>query len=620
MVADAQDDVLAETDWEAAMVADAVHGAHARPSAVSATLCWPPNKKVKLHSAFTKRDQVVMVRFSKPGSIQKLVHDQEKIVFLVDLSCANISEHLKLSNKQKLFRSPSRWILLAGADNSSLNGHRIPKEDIDVLPDGEVIVVKTLEHGRYDLYFIYKIGGGAKWRTEQYGTWTIQNKLRKTEKFEEVTALRRTNLHKYEIAAAVVITNNSSVNHLLDGKEDHIDTVSKANFPPIDHLMDYINATKKYIFMPSWGYKYNDTWTGISGLLVRDEVEIGVSPLFITKDRWQELSFIIRPTPTDMKFVFIQPKLSYTQNLYLLSFSPAVWRCLTVLVLLMLLALFAVARWEWKKFKDEEKELKPRTLRGNISDVAVVVLGAICQQGSPVELKGSLGRVVMLLLFAFLMFIYTSYSANIVALLQSSSSHIRTVEDLLHSRISLGVDDNPYNRFFFSTVTKPVHVELYRTKIAPPGSKERFFSLEDGVRKIQKGLFAFHMEPGVGYKFVNKLFREGEKCGLQEIDFFQLPTPWTATRKYTPYFELYKIGTKHIKEAGMHNRNNVRMYDKRPICSGRESNFVSVTMVDCYPALLELTYGMLLAIFVFFIEILLNKRAQITSRICGNLN
>lgn len=64
--------------------------------------------------------------------------------------------------------------------------------------------------------------------------------------------------------------------------------------------------------------------------------------------------------------------------------------------------------------------------------------------------SGSLGRVVMLVLFLALMFLYTSYSANIVALLQSSSSHIKTLEDLLHSRIKFGVHDTVFNRYYFS--------------------------------------------------------------------------------------------------------------------------------------------------------------------------
>lgn len=57
-----------------------------------------------------------------------------------------------------------------------------------------------------------------------------------------------------------------------------------------------------------------------------------------------------------------------------------------------------------------------------------------------------------------------------------------------------------------------------------------------------QGLFAFHMETGVGYKFIGKFFEEGEKCGLKEIQYLQVIDPWLAVRKDTPYKEMYKIG------------------------------------------------------------------------------
>lgn len=52
-------------------------------------------------------------------------------------------------------------------------------------------------------------------------------------------------------------------------------------------------------------------------------------------------------------------------------------------------------------------------------------------------------------MFISLMFLYTAYSANIVALLQSSSNSIQTLEDLLKSRLDIGVDDTVFNHFYF---------------------------------------------------------------------------------------------------------------------------------------------------------------------------
>lgn len=66
--------------------------------------------------------------------------------------------------------------------------------------------------------------------------------------------------------------------------------------------------------------------------------------------------------------------------------------------------------------------------------------------------SGTLGRLVMFLVFLAFLFLYTSYSANIVALLQSTSNQIRNLPDLLNSKLELGVEDVAYNRYYFLVI------------------------------------------------------------------------------------------------------------------------------------------------------------------------
>lgn len=89
-------------------------------------------------------------------------------------------------------------------------------------------------------------------------------------------------------------------------------------------------------------------------------------------------------------------------------------------------------------------------LRPFLGDVFLLIFGATCQQGSNVTPRSVTARIIMMLAFVILMFLYTSYSANIVALLQSPSTKIRTLEDLYRSRLRIGVDDTVFNRYYFS--------------------------------------------------------------------------------------------------------------------------------------------------------------------------
>ncbi|XP_050672799.1 ionotropic receptor 75a-like [Leptidea sinapis] len=223
------------------------------------------------------------------------------------------------------------------------------------------------------------------------------------------------------------------------------------------------------------------------------------------------------------------------------------------------------------------------------------------------ELAGSLGRTVMFILFFAFVLIYTSYSANIVALLQSKSNQIKTLSDLLNSKLEVGVEDTSYNRYFLSVKTEPVRKAMYETKVAPPGKKPNFFSLEEGVKKMQSKPFAFNMNLGIGYRMVEAYFREDEKCGLQEIQFLLQAVAWQTCRKNSAYKEIFKIGLYRNQEFGFNDHANRLIYRKKPTCAFTGSSFDSVNMIDFYPVLLLLAYGIFLAIIILFLELLYKR-------------
>ncbi|CAF4834383.1 unnamed protein product [Pieris macdunnoughi] len=551
-----------------------------------------------------KTDKPIMVQFMN----NKMNNVKQNIMFIADVGCSNIKQSFITDEAKKIFRPPFKWIFL--------NKQQLNQSDSVLFESGNVhldedVVMVTKRKDIYQISFVYKISNKSNWKIERFGEWSANFGLIKNKEWVDVTSLRRKNLGLNAINVCFVLTDSDSIHHLTDGKNDHIDTITKVNYPTINHLLDYLNASKNYIFTDTWGYKNNNSWNGMTGYMVRGEVDIGGSPMFFTTQRMSVVEYISSPTPTRSMFVFRQPKLSYENNLFLLSFHKYLWYGSVSLLAILFIALFFITFWEWKKTRLENSmSLDSTVLRPNVSDIAILIFAATCQQGSHTELKGSLGRIVLLLLFISLTFLYTSYSANIVALLQSSSSQIRSLDDLLHSRLSFGVHDTVFNRYYFSIETEPIRKAIYETKITLSGGKTRFMTMDEGIKKMQMGLFAFHMETGVGYKFVSKYFEEGEKCGLEEIQYLQVIDPWLAVQKDTPYMELFKIGTKRLQEHGLQQRENRLLYEKRPKCLSRQDNFVSVSMVDCYPALLILSYGSLLALTLLIFEILYEKKKQ----------
>lgn len=137
-----------------------------------------------------------------------------------------------------------------------------------------------------------------------------------------------------------------------------------------------------------------------------------------------------------------------------------VWYASFIMLVVISIIVYVIVKWEWNssKFRDilsrKQNVMKPKYV-----DVLLMELGAICQQGSETEPKSGAGQITVIVVFLAFMFLYTSYSANIVALLQSTSDSIQTVDDLLNSRIKLGVEDKPYSYYYFKVANIIIIIE-----------------------------------------------------------------------------------------------------------------------------------------------------------------
>lgn len=128
-------------------------------------------------------------------------------------------------------------------------------------------------------------------------------------------------------------------------------------------------------------------------------------------------------------------------------------------------------------FQSLEIEDADAILKTDWNHVSTVILGTTCQQGYEVPFYTVSGRMVLIIALLVLMFLhsrwvcfiiillkplvnthifyYYSFSANIVGLIQSPSTRIRNLTDLLESRIKLAHDDTEYDRYYFAVGQLP---------------------------------------------------------------------------------------------------------------------------------------------------------------------
>lgn len=176
----------------------------------------------------------------------------------------------------------------------------------------------------------------------------------------------------------------------------------------------------------------------------------------------------------------------------------------------------------------------------SIYDVGTFVWGAVCQQGTFHDIPTTSARIVVFTTFVAFLAIYSSYSANIVALLQSPGNSIKTIDDLINSPLKFCVQDTGYTRYYYLESNNSLLRRLYEAKVRPQGDSGWIYMAFEGVERLRTELFAFQVETKTAYKAVGKTFTEQEKCSLSELQSFQLPITTFLVDRNSPYKELFR--------------------------------------------------------------------------------
>ncbi|GAB0093574.1 uncharacterized protein DMENIID0001_087340 [Sergentomyia squamirostris] len=520
------------------------------------------------------------------------------ILTVVDLDCASARDIL-LALKPFHLAHPTRWLLVT----ESLSEFELQgvMESLPLRLDSYVILAEVINSANLSLKHVFKLN--KQINHEDYGGWSPSggiSDIRPT----RILSRRRANLHGTRLSAAVVLTKEDSKNHLNDQKDRHIDSISKVNYQLTNILLDKLNATREFKWYKSWGHKNQTTgkFEGYIGDLAYSNVDIGGTPLFMFPERLPYVEYLTLPFSSAMGFIFRAPPLSWVANIYYLPFNGMVWWSFISLLLLCTLTYFLTLR--------RPSNLKENKKWGNeMSDAAMVACGAVTQQGVDLKTRVPSSMISYYFLGLSMFFLYTSYTANIVALLQSTANSITTLKDLLESNLNLAVEDIVYNRAYFKIATEPVKKAIYETKIAPPGKKDKFIPQAEGIAKVRQGHFAFHAEYGPAYKLIEETFLEHEKCDLKEMKFLATSEAWYGITKHSPYKEIIKVSMLQIKESAVERREQYKIYTKKPQgCSSGSQSFGSVRFSDCYMVITVIISGYLAALSVLLLEYIVKRK------------
>lgn len=288
--------------------------------------------------------------------------------------------------------------------------------------------------------------------------------------------------------------------------------------------------------------------------------------------------------------MFRQPPLSSVSNIFLLPFGQNVWIA-SILLIIFSIGVMLI-QWVLPVIQNQMHPFETITF----------VLGAACQQGFYTSFQTISGRIIIIFTFVASIFLFTSYAANIVALLQSPSNAIKSISDLLNSPLQLVVQDTMYNHIYYNETTDPVKLELWNKKIKPNGPTA-FDFIPSGMAKMRTGLYAFQVEAHAAYQVISDTFTEREKCGLKELPAFILPRCTVPVKKNSRYREMIGQRIRWQRETGLMNREFKRWIPQKIICAGNVGGFVSVGITEIMPALVVLLIGSGMAFGILVLEI-----------------
>lgn len=277
-----------------------------------------------------------------------------------------------------------------------------------------------------------------------------------------------------------------------------------------------------------------------------------------------------------------------------MPFSSTVWIACISLVAFIIIA--SLIQWSLPVIRNQMHPLESMTF----------VLGAVCQQGFYTSFYSISGKILTILTFVASIFLFTSYSANIVALLQSPSDAIKSIPDLISSHLKVVVQDTVYNHIYYNETTDPVKIKLWTEKVKPFGLAA-FDSVSNGMAKMRSGSFAFQVETHAAYQVISDTFTEHEKCGLKELPSFLLPRCTVPMKKNSRYSEMIRQRIRWQRETGLINREYKRWIPQKTICPGNVGGFSSVGFTEILPAIKVVIFGMIISFGLLILEILYHR-------------
>nr|WVD93712.1 ionotropic receptor 75g [Graphosoma rubrolineatum] len=546
---------------------------------------------VKAFKRFTPGGPKYNVRhnhdFREPQELLMSYWQPSRLGIFLDTSC---DQGLFFFNYTKdLFNASYSWIVWSEEENFTIF------EDTRLSADSDVKVVKP----GLEIYDIHRIHISIPLRTKMVASWNVTDGLVMIS-----TSMDRRDFGGFTFTASLMMIDikfneSNLLEPLLDKTyEPGKDMVRRYGLAVFLHVAELYNFTYNYILTNAWGDPQPDgSWTGMVGQVARGEAEFGLAPAKYVVKRFDVIDFINSMHIVKCCFTFLQPKLFGSVKALVLPLDEIVWVCLAVLGILSVIVFRILAKYDNTGLSND-----------SWGGSALLVVGAITQQGIPDNTEKVSTRIVYIFLLIVSFFIAVYYNTAILnGLLLPAPNAIQDIEQLLKSDIKLGMLDIPYLRNeLIQNDTMTIRV---REKIAKAKPKQIFYSVPDGVRMIKKGKFALFTEDEAIYTEILHQMTDAEVCSVSEVLKYNPFHVGAVAKKNSPYKELFNRAFAVMRERGILKRQLEHWLVKKPECNWKQ-DALSLSMEPLALAYALFSFGAIFSFLILGFEIIYCKKTN----------
>ncbi|XP_072399667.1 ionotropic receptor 75a-like [Diabrotica undecimpunctata] len=522
----------------------------------------------------------------------------DDLSIIVDFGCPVATNILQQKDPEiKKFRSKYNWFIISQTPTTkeTIKSFFVP---LDVRLDSK-ITFTSLNEDKYELFEVYKLGLEVPIQVNQIGVYEGKN----------ITFFKK-NLSFYEKRRdmrGVLIRTGSGVKYPVENETEFIAAI-RAEPRQFQKYFFFLFLVFKDVHNFNYNVTTRHEWFGnttygidggISKLLYENKVDICTAGGYMSIPRVKYHEIISPDYIYRTGFLFLNPGKTKPGTEVLKPFSIKTWYVFVLTTVIVGFAIFAVY---WIEYTFAETKIKY-----SFCTSILIAISTIAQQGSAIVPYRFSGRIIYLSLLIMSMMAYNYYTSSLVSsLLSGVPEVISTIKELYESNLKVSFELTPTIMAYLIQQRGNLYVSLLnKTKLYENGVANTM-SATEGLEKIKKGNFAFHMEVATAYAYLSNADQE-VICDLADITFIQDVHTGLVLQKFSQYKELFLITLIKMQSGGINNRISNFLLSKKPVCL-LSSRVKAVGASELFLVYLILSGGIVLALIIFLIELILHKK------------